>query len=162
MKYFRPISGRAGTAIGAVCVFLYHSYSIENTPSTYYILSAAIVLFCYACSIFGHYSIIGSIGVLSAIFLMGSPLSTLQQVIVDKSTRSMPSFSTSLTTWFNAFSWSLYGIILAHDYNVYVPNLLGLLLATVQILLYAMYGAEDSSKDELDDSQRQVMCSAVQ
>mmetsp|Transcript_27017 Transcript_27017/g.37249 ORF Transcript_27017/g.37249 Transcript_27017/m.37249 type:complete len:254 (+) Transcript_27017:3-764(+) len=141
-----------GTTVGLVCVLLYHFYSLERTPTLYYIISASIITFCFGCGYFGHHEIIGSFGVCAAVFLMGSPLSTLSEVIATKSTKTMPSFTTSLTTWLNCFSWSLYGIILAHDFNVYIPNLLGLILASIQIFLYAIYGFEtiESNDDDSD------------
>ena len=78
---------------------------------------------------------------------MGSPLSTLKKVMAEKSTQSMPSFSTSVTTWLNAFSWSLYGLIVAKDFMVYAPNLVGLLLASVQLFLYAWLGFPGGSPE---------------
>ena len=78
--------------------------------------------------------------------MMGSPLSTLSKVIAEKSTKSMPSFLTSVTTWLNAFSWLLYGVILAKDFNVYAPNFAGLILASAQIFLYGWYGLPESEE----------------
>eukprot|EP01036_Dinobryon_divergens_P032350 gene32350-41914_t len=86
---------------------------------------------------------------------MGSPLSTLKKVIEEKSTQSMPSFSTSVTTWLNAFSWSLYGIIVANDFMVYAPNLIGLLLASVQLFLYAWLGFPSGSHEGLSEMEFQ-------
>ena len=126
-------------------MFLYYLYSDERIPVEHYFISALIIIFCFGCGYFKHYSVIGSVGVCSAIFLMGSPLSTLKKVIAEKSTQSMPSFSTSVTTWLNAFSWSLYGIIVANDFMVYAPNLIGLLLASVQLFLYAWLGFPSDS-----------------
>ena len=58
--------------------------------------------------------LLGTIGCALAVLLMGSPLATLSTVIREKSTASMP-FGTSLMTWGNAISWSLYGLMIAND-----------------------------------------------
>ncbi len=137
----------SGTGIGAICVLLYYLYSDERIPVEHYIISATIIVFCFGCGYTQHYSIIGSVGDCCAIFLMGSPLSTLKKVMAEKSTQSMPSFSTSVTTWLNAFSWSLYGLIVAKDFMVYAPNLVGLLLASVQLFLYAWLGFPGGSPE---------------
>ncbi len=50
---------------------------------------------------------------------MGSPLATLSTVVREQSTNAMP-FTTSLLTWGNAFSWSLYGLVIADDKMVSV------------------------------------------
>ena len=43
-------------------------------------------------------------------------------------------------TFFNALSWSLYGLVVSKDPLIYGPNLLGLLLAIVQLLLFVIFG----------------------
>lgn len=81
-----------------------------------------------------------------AVLMMGSPLSVLCSVLREKSTSAMP-FHTSLATWGNAFSWSLYGLFVAADPLIYGPNMFGLLLATVQLSLFVVFGVQSSSSD---------------
>lgn len=50
----------------------------------------------------------------------------------------------------NAFSWGLYGLFIAQDFYVYAPNVLGLSLATFQLLLYCVLPAQASSST-IDD-----------
>jgi solute carrier family 50 protein (sugar transporter) len=66
--------------------------------------------------------LLGGIGCFIAVLVMGSPLATLSTVIKEKSTASMP-FTTSLMTWCNSCSWSLYGYLIANDYMVSVSTL---------------------------------------
>jgi hypothetical protein len=42
--------------------------------------------------------------------------------------------------------WSLYGWFVIDDMSVYLPNLLGVLLACVQLSLFAVYGFAPNSK----------------
>lgn len=121
---------------------------MEEIPHAYFVVSGLLVLFCYVCGLTGHNDIIGIVGVSSSVFLMGSPLATLATVLRDKSTDSMPSLSTSMTTWMNAFSWLMYGVLVARDFYVYAPNILGLLLATFQIALYLTFSSELGSQSQ--------------
>ena len=89
--------------------------------------------------------LIGIIGDILSILLMASPLSTLSKVINEKSTKSMP-FYTSLSSWLNGLSWTLYGVIVAKDIMLYIPSSIGFLLATIQLILYVIYGFD---KDEV-------------
>eukprot|EP00898_Chlorokybus_atmophyticus_P001317 jgi/Chlat1/2186/Chrsp17S02748 len=87
---------------------------------------------------------IGLLGCTMAIILMGSPLAAMSTVIKEKSTASMP-FAMSLATFCNAMAWSAYGALVAHDPMIYVPNGIGLSLATIQMALFAMYGIAKSA-----------------
>jgi hypothetical protein len=49
-------------------------------------------------------------------------------------------FATSLATFLNALSWSLYGVIEVNDPIVYIPNSIGLFLACIQLSLFVIYG----------------------
>lgn len=138
-----------GLIAGFICTVIYHQYSTLGISGHMYFISASIILFSVICGLAGDEEIIGSFGVCLAVFLMGSPLSTLRTVINERSTASLP-FLTSLTTFGNALSWSLYGLIIAHDPMVYVPNLLGLLLAIFQLLLFVIFGFDKDASNSND------------
>ena len=57
---------------------------------------------------------VGLLGCCLAVIVMGSPLATLKTVLTDKSTASLP-FWTSISGWINSLSWLAYGIIIAND-----------------------------------------------
>ena len=128
----------SGILAGIACVSIYHTYA-QTVEQRYYIVSLSILILSITLGTFGMVDWLGSIGVCMAIFLMGSPLATLATVIKEKNTNALP-FYTSLTTFMNALSWFLYGAVEAHDPMIYTPNFIGLMLATVQLCLFVIYG----------------------
>ena len=83
-------------------------------------------------------AIIGKVGVFFCIILFASPLAALKNVIKTKSAKSIP-LPFTLTCVANCFLWSVYGLDLK-DFNIYFPNLLGLLSSLVQLGLILFYG----------------------
>jgi hypothetical protein len=97
-------------------IFGISAYKAYSPNSDLNIMLGALAISGFAVSLFlgGNADLLGLIGCALAIILVGSPLATLQTVIREKSTTSMP-FLSSLTGWCNALSWSLYGLVLAKD-----------------------------------------------
>ena len=69
---------------------------------------------------------------------------------------------TSCVSFGNTLTWTLYGIFVANDAIIYIPNLAGLCLASFQMSLFAVYGVhtvtdgyEFASGIEELDKQRQ-------
>ena len=83
--------------------------------------------------------VIGKMGVIVCIVLFASPLSTLRDVIASKSAKSIP-LPFTLVCMLNCFLWSVMGIFELKDFNVYFPNVLGLLSAIAQFMLKLTYG----------------------
>ncbi len=83
-------------------------------------------------------AIIGKVGVLFCVILFASPLAALQTVIRTKSAKSIP-LPFTLTCILNCFLWTVYGFDMK-DFNIYFPNLLGLLSSLAQLALIALYG----------------------
>jgi solute carrier family 50 protein (sugar transporter) len=143
-----------GTFNGLVCVAVYKTYS-SSSDLPISLCAFAILLFAGTLFISDSANTLGLLGCGIAVVLMGSPLGSLSTVIREKSTASMP-FFTSFTTWCNALSWSLYGLLVANDRMIYGPNILGFALASIQMGLFVLYGfpkethlqlKKDSSKD---------------
>lgn len=132
-----------GSVVGLGCVCVYHLHSSRETYESegryYYLGSAAIIGFGLVCSYYGNVELIGTLGVVMCVVLMGSPLAVLNTVLAERNCNAMP-FWTSLATWFNTFSWAMYGLIDAKDFMIYFPNFVGLTLASVQMLLFATFG----------------------
>lgn len=42
--------------------------------------------------------------------------------------------------WINSLCWLLYGVIISNDFMIIGPNALGLLLASLQLLLFLVFG----------------------
>jgi len=141
-----------GACAGIFCVYSFHMYSnpaasppAPHVDVKYYAVSGTIIAFSLLMALLQHNNIIGSLGVVLAVILMGSPLATLRTVIETKSTVSIP-FYTSLATWCNAFSWTLYGVIDAHDVMVWLPNAIGFILASFQMLLFLIFGLPNNGE----------------
>jgi solute carrier family 50 protein (sugar transporter) len=143
------VPNASGVVAGIACVSIYHMYA-SSTNIRYYGISTSILWLSFILGWLGYVDWVGSLGVCMAIFLMGSPLSTLKTVIEQKNTNALP-FYTSLATFMNALSWFLYGSIEAKDPMIIVPNFVGLLLASVQMSLFAIYGLpkEQAAEDSL-------------
>ena len=83
--------------------------------------------------------IIGKEGVFAFILLFASPLSALTDVITSKSAAAIPLPFTVAST-INCSLWSVVGVLLMNDFNIYFPSILGLLCALVQLSLKGIYG----------------------
>jgi uncharacterized protein with PQ loop repeat len=124
---------------GMTCVFTYNRFSVIKAPNYYYICSICLISMTILFAYLNLKLAAGIVGDILSILLMGSPLSTLSTVIEEKSTKSMP-FYTSLSSWLNGLSWTFYSIIVAKDIMVCIPSSIGFLLATIQLFLYIIYG----------------------
>jgi len=98
----------------------------------------------YGVLLFSHFYLdtpsiptFGFISSFISVVLFASPLSTLYEVIQQKSTESI-SFPMSFSMFFLALSWTLYGS-LEMNVNVFLPNFLGLLLSITQLILFIIY-----------------------
>ena len=139
----------AGTVSGLTCVLLYHRFSMFVIPLQHIAISMTVVLGALYCIYgLGDIEAVGYLGCFLAIFMFASPLVTLGRVIRERSTRSMP-FYTSFSGWLNSLSWSLYGLLVAHDFMVYGPNLAGFALSSFQLLLYVVYGFDSREEDKV-------------
>ena len=89
-------------------------------------------------------NLIGRLGVIVCIVLFASPLAALKTVIQTKSAKSIP-LPFTLTCILNCFLWTVYGLDIK-DFNVYFPNLLGLMSSLAQFALILMYGSGRSQQ----------------
>ncbi|KAK8365516.1 hypothetical protein V6Z12_A02G059900 [Gossypium hirsutum] len=83
---------------------------------------------------------IGAIGLMCSglnIIMYGSPLAAMKTVVTTKSVEYMP-FFLSFFLFLNGGIWAFYASLM-HDYFLGVPNGIGCLLGTAQLLLYAIY-----------------------
>lgn len=128
----------SGLLTGLVCTVAFQTHTKE-TKIEIFMAAGCILLVAFYLAFSGKTYFLGLVGVCLSVILMGSPLATLRTVIKDRSTNSLP-FLTSATTFLNALSWALYGVIEVNDPIVYIPNIIGLLLASVQLSLFLVYG----------------------
>ena len=81
--------------------------------------------------------IIGKVGMLSFVVLFASPLAALKQVIEAKSAASIP-LPFTVASVINCFLWSIVGLEM-HDVYIWLPSVMGLSCAVVQLLLKMIY-----------------------
>jgi solute carrier family 50 protein (sugar transporter) len=147
-----------GIFTGIFCTTVYLSKSHSPKSQAPLILGAAVIGLC--CSVAYFYGDIQSLGLMGcalAVCVMGSPLATLKNVIVTKSTASIP-FTTSFFMWLNSLSWMSYGLLISNDIMVYGPNAVGFILATVQLLLFVVYGFSVTSPKDPDNDAFSKSC----
>ena len=68
----------------------------------------------------------------------------LQSVQRDKSTAAL-SYCASLLLWLSSLAWATYGLIIRGDSNIFVPNIVSFVVATLQLHLFVLYGYNLSS-----------------
>ncbi|KAJ0979785.1 hypothetical protein J5N97_015259 [Dioscorea zingiberensis] len=98
-------------------------------------------------------SIIGIICACLNILMYGSPLAIMKTVINTRSVEYMP-FFLSFFLFLNGGVWALYAI-LDHDIFLGIPNGIGFLLGTFQIILYMIYMNPSVSKHKADQEKSQ-------
>ncbi|KAL2342650.1 hypothetical protein Fmac_003935 [Flemingia macrophylla] len=82
-------------------------------------------------------AIVGTTCIIFNIMMYASPLSVMKLVITTKSVEYMP-FFISLASFANGVAWTTYALI-RFDPFITIPNGLGTLFATAQLILYATY-----------------------
>lgn len=136
LTIFIPNAVSIGT--GSYCMWVYYVHS-SLKPDVLYISLAVFILFGSCLGLLGMSSAIGCVGCIMSVLMSGSPLAVVRTVIKEQNTASLP-FSTSFVAWLNSCSWVAYGYFIAHDPMILMPNSLGLLLTTIQMSLFLVYG----------------------
>jgi solute carrier family 50 protein (sugar transporter) len=88
-------------------------------------------------------TVLGIVGASLAVCFFAAPLASLSHVMKTKSTEVLP-FPLILSSFVVSGQWWLYGIILDDNF-VKIPNFLGWLLATFQLLLFVYYPSKRRS-----------------
>ncbi|XP_042510356.1 bidirectional sugar transporter SWEET3b-like [Macadamia integrifolia] len=104
------------------------------------IIMISIIILVSAFTLHDHHHrkvFVGSIGLVVATAMYGSPLVVVKKVLQTKSVEFMP-FYLSLFSFLNSSLWGPYGL-LAHDPYIALPNLLGVPLGFFQLVLYCVY-----------------------
>lgn len=130
-----------GLFVGAYCVYIFNQNNKAGNKAVElntHIACASIVVISTILFFLQKTELLGSLGVIMAIFLMYSPLSTLNQVLKTKSTESLV-FSTSLVMFMSSLSWTIYGLYVK-DKMVIIPNAIGFFLCCIQMGLFLVFG----------------------
>eukprot|EP00301_Raphidiophrys_heterophryoidea_P014838 c2330_g1_i1.p1 GENE.c2330_g1_i1~~c2330_g1_i1.p1 ORF type:complete len:311 (+),score=48.87 c2330_g1_i1:70-933(+) len=91
---------------------------------------------------------LGWVCVVVNVVLYGAPLSILRLVITTKSSHYL-SISIAVGTLLCAATWSAYALCVS-DINILLPNLIGILLAVVQIVVWAIYRPKAKTLAKVD------------
>lgn len=132
------VPNSCGVVASLYCILTFHKHAVVK-PNKLYIVSLVVSSLALCLASTGKCPLIGILGCILSVLLSGSPLAVMQTVIKDKSTLALP-FTTSFVIWLNSISWLLYGSLVAHDILIYGPNILGFILASIQMSLFAIYG----------------------
>ena len=139
-----------GALVGAWCTWTYHTNSAQS-PTHLYIGAAMLLVLSTFTFVTSNKDILGLIADGVTVLLFASPLSTLGTVCVEKSTAALP-FGFSVSIWGNAFFWTAYGYMVSQDPTVYIPNGIGLGLATCQLCLFVVFGFSNGTGRKRRDS----------
>lgn len=129
------IPNAIGIFVGFYCTMIYHQYSRIELPFPYLVITVAVIITAFVFLLSGYTEVTVVIAMIITASVYASPLSTMRTVMDEKSTAAMP-FSISLVSWLGALSWTLYALVVAHDMNVLIPSAAGLILTTLQMLLF--------------------------
>jgi len=120
-----------------------NSFNLPGTKSQHKQIAAIIIMFTTLCAVVlpttMSIRLIGMMGVFFCVVLFGSPLSSLKTVIQTKSAKSIQ-LPFTLACMVNCGLWSIFGTMEAKDFNIYFPNILGLILGFVQLFFIMLYG----------------------
>ncbi|KAL5565996.1 hypothetical protein UlMin_029160 [Ulmus minor] len=120
--------------------------------------AAAILLTQFELQGETRIDVAGLLCVAFSLIAYASPLSAMKTVVTTKSVEYMP-FFLSFILFLNGGVWTTYAF-LAKDLFVGIPNGIGFLLGTVQLVLYAIYWKPKTSNqvlvEDLEDQQKRV------
>ncbi|XXG84271.1 hypothetical protein AAC387_Pa10g1820 [Persea americana] len=149
-----------GNSVGVVMEIIYVTLFLIYAPPRIRVKTGVLVAilnvgFLGVAVVVTHFAWQGDlrisvIGVLCAgpcILMYGSPLSIMRIVIQTKSVEYMP-FFLSFVMFLSAAAWTLYSV-LTKDLFIGVPNGIGLLLGTAQLILYAIYSDPRGAKSSI-------------
>uniref|UniRef100_A0A7S2SSR1 Sugar transporter SWEET1 n=1 Tax=Rhizochromulina marina TaxID=1034831 RepID=A0A7S2SSR1_9STRA len=87
--------------------------------------------------------VIGWLGCILCVVMFSGPLASVQTILKERSTRSLP-LPFTIAVSINCTLWTIYGAFVANDPFLYVPSLMGILSAAVQLSLFARFGCNSS------------------
>jgi solute carrier family 50 (sugar transporter) len=133
------VANSVGVIVGISCTIVYQLYSMQPAATWNYLVAGCVTGFGILLAIGRKVAEEGTLAMLLSIAIYGAPLVTLNKVFEERSTQSMP-FLISLGNFVSSLSWSLYGLIVVHDVKIVVPSIIGLILATIQMSMFVLFG----------------------
>lgn len=134
-------SQSAGIAVSMLCLAIYH-YNREKptdsySPPTIMKEYVYLIVTCSATAFLYYYRFTEYLGLLGCFLLMAmtaSPLGHIQIAIENKKNSELP-FNTNLMFWLNSLVWMAYGAVSIQDPFIYGPNILSMMVSTIQMLI---------------------------
>mmetsp|Transcript_17971 Transcript_17971/g.28413 ORF Transcript_17971/g.28413 Transcript_17971/m.28413 type:complete len:218 (+) Transcript_17971:38-691(+) len=148
------ISNGSGIVFGIIYCAIFYQYcpdKLRMKKLSQLSFTAITVIFVFAFftdATFAEKSM-GTIGSLTSILLMSSPLATIRHVIRDQTSIYLPVY-TVIATFINALSWLLYGCFV-RDVFIWFPNGVSLLAAIVQVAFLFIYEREHPDKPTVEE-----------
>jgi uncharacterized protein with PQ loop repeat len=152
-----------GATIGMFCIFAYEAISTQSNIIVYSLV-AVVTLLATTYAYLEDAKTLGILGVGIAALMTVAPLASLGTIMKERSTAAMPLIP-SIMAFCNALSWTLYGVLVAHDFmvtphlfssqhsvhsysntgapsriQIYGPSLGGLFFSVIQLCLFVIYG----------------------
>jgi len=130
--------------------FVYYGYAVPKRPfqkqtaAVFLIISLTMLYISAELDLEIAKFRLGLICCTTTIIFCASPLASLGDVLRTRSTESLP-FPLILATAIVAGQWFLYGLAI-HDPFVMVPNFVGCLIASFQLVLFGLFPSTSQSK----------------
>ncbi|CAJ1943050.1 unnamed protein product [Cylindrotheca closterium] len=119
--------------------------SVQDHSNAVLLIVLGTLAIIYVMPIENPAHLIGNIAVIFCVAMFASPLAALKTVIQTKSARSIP-LPLAIATCINCGLWSIVGLFDIVDFNIYFPNLLGLVCGIAQLVLKLYYGSGGTEK----------------
>lgn len=125
-----------------ILIIIYLAYEIRKycLNSIIYVLIlviGSIIIFKFLTVIINDAQIIGKICVMAKFFVFISPVQLIYRVIKEKNYILIPIYA-SFVSFLSCICWVSYGFFI-NDFNVVIPNAIGLILALIQFYVYFFY-----------------------
>jgi solute carrier family 50 protein (sugar transporter) len=130
----------AGSSLILICIYLLYEikhYTLDAILNALIILTGSVSVYRGFTLVIDDNSIIGKICVVTALIVFLSPLQIIYKVIKDKTYFLIPVY-TAIVSLFSTGCWIIYGLSLK-DLNIIFPNIIGMILGVVQIVIYYNY-----------------------
>uniref|UniRef100_A0A6S8DRU6 Sugar transporter SWEET n=1 Tax=Aplanochytrium stocchinoi TaxID=215587 RepID=A0A6S8DRU6_9STRA len=146
-----------GTLLGVYYTFVFHTHYRLNEPYMLekHYLGSIVVLALLAYFHMQEFDVakqyVALLGMTGTVIFSASPLVMIFTVCREKSIASLP-FDMALLVFINSACWIFYGVLVVNDYALYLPNMLGFLAGTLQLLCHVLFG------NPVNDLQNMITC----
>ena len=135
-----------GLVIASICIFYFYKFSEDRVKTEKLILSSFIgtclvlvyVRVFYSSNVVTVTDVLGLLASFCSICMFGSPLLSISKVMQSKSVTGHIIFPVALLSLIVCILWTSIGFAF-HDTFILIPNFIGALLASAQVLVYIKF-----------------------